>query len=358
MLHTLSARGSHRAESWKAQDFLRSRAASLAGVALLSLGWLPSGAAQSVPAGAGVESLPAEAPVSISLEDVEYPFPVTYLPLRLHGEDVRMAYMDVAPQDSNNGRSVVLLHGLNFFGEYWAGTIEALRNQGFRVVAVDQVGFGRSSKPLIPYTLGQHAANTRRLLEHLGIAEAAIVGHSFGGMLATRFALFYPEVATHLVLVNQIGLTDLRLQRPWRPTEEVYQEELERDSAAIRRTFERYYVQWRPEFERHVHIHRGWTRSGDWPRLAMIRALNRQVIFSEPVVYDWPHIRSRTLVIGGEVDGSDFPALARNVAESIPNAELVLFPDIGHNPHLEAPALFHEALVRFLRSDPSRPAQP
>jgi pimeloyl-ACP methyl ester carboxylesterase len=291
-------------------------------------------------------------PVSISLEDIEYPFPVDFMSLELHGEELRMAYMDVAPAGTPNGQSVVLLHGLNFFGEYWGGTIEALRREGFRVVAVDQVGFGRSSKPILPYTLGMHAANTRRLLNHLGIERAAIVGHSFGGMLATRFALVYPELTTHLALVNQIGLTDQRLSRAWRPTEEVFREELGRDLTAIRRTFERYYVDWRPEFERHIRIHHGWTLSGDWPRLAMIRALNRQVIYSEPVVHDWPHIHPRTLVIGGEVDGSDFPALARRSAEAIPNAELVLFPEVGHNPHLEAPALFRPALIRFLRSDP------
>jgi pimeloyl-ACP methyl ester carboxylesterase len=287
-------------------------------------------------------------PVSISLEDVPYPFPVQHMPLVLSGQDLRMAYMDVAPVGRATGRAVVLLHGLNFFGEYWGGTIEALRNEGFRVIAVDQIGFGRSSKPIIPYTLGQHAANTRKLLEKLGISEAAVVGHSFGGMLATRFALAYPEFTSHLALVNQIGMTDQRLDRPWRPTDEVYREELERDHGAIRRTFERYYVEWRPEFERHIRVHHGWTLSSEWPRLAMIRALNRQVIFSEPVVYDWPHIRAKTLVIGGEVDGPDFPGLARRVAATIPDARLVLFPGVGHNPHLEAPELFHPALIRFL----------
>jgi pimeloyl-ACP methyl ester carboxylesterase len=201
------------------------------------------------------------------------------MPLRILGEDLRMAYMDVAPTAESNGQAVVLLHGLNFFGEYWGGTMDALRAQGFRVLAVDQVGFGRSSKPLLPYSLGHHAANTRDLLDHLGIDRAAIVGHSFGGMLATRFALVYPDVTTHLVLVNQIGLEDQRLDRPWRRTEDVYRDELERDYAFIRGTFEDYYVDWRPEFERHVRVHHGWTQSPDWPRLAMIRAHNRQVVY-------------------------------------------------------------------------------
>ena len=68
-------------------------------------------------------------PGSITLEDLPYPYPVSYLPLTLYGQDVRMAYMDVAPSAQPNGRTVVLFHGMNFFGEYWAATIDVLRKQ-------------------------------------------------------------------------------------------------------------------------------------------------------------------------------------------------------------------------------------
>src|SRR5688572_2520349 len=99
-------------------------------------------------------------PVSITLEDLPYPHPVSFLPLTLYGQDVRMAYMDVPPVGQPNGRAVVLLHGMNFFGEYWAGTVDVLRREGFRVIVPDQVGFGRSSKPNMPYTLHDMAMNT------------------------------------------------------------------------------------------------------------------------------------------------------------------------------------------------------
>src|SRR5215813_11547168 len=116
-------------------------------------------------------------PGSITYEEVEYPYPVSYLPLTLYGQDVRMAYMDVAPLGTPNGRTVVLLHGMNFGGFYFAGPIEVLRKEGFRVIATDQIGFGRSSKPIIPYNFHDMALNSRRLLEKLGIARVSIVGH-------------------------------------------------------------------------------------------------------------------------------------------------------------------------------------
>src|SRR5438270_13778593 len=162
-------------------------------------------------------------PGSITYEDVAYPYPVQYVPLTVYGQDVRMAYMDVPPAGPPNGRTVVLFHGMNFGGFYFSGPIEALRREGFRVVAPDQIGFGRSSKPIIPYNFHDMALNTRKLLQFLGVTRTAIVGHSMGGMLAARFAASYPDITERVVLYDPIGLTDVRWERPWRTAEEAYQ---------------------------------------------------------------------------------------------------------------------------------------
>ncbi|MSO63448.1 MAG: alpha/beta fold hydrolase [Acidobacteria bacterium] len=130
---------------------------------------------------AGQAEAPPKAPAdvkpgSITYEDIAYPYPVSYLPLTLYGQDVRMAYMDVAPAGQPNGRTVVLFHGMNFGGFYFGGPIEALRNEGFRVVVPDQIGFGRSSKPIIPYNFHDMALNTRKLLQSLGVTPSYDVG--------------------------------------------------------------------------------------------------------------------------------------------------------------------------------------
>ena len=297
-------------------------------------------------------------PGSITLEDVPYPHPVSYLPMTLYGQDVRMAYMDVPAESEANGRTVVLLHGMNFFGEYWSGTIDVLRKQGFRVVVPDQIGFGRSSKPIIPYNFHDMALNTRKLLQHLGISKAAIVGHSMGGMLAARFAASYPDMTERAVLYNPIGLTDPRWARPWRSTDESYKDTLDWTYQRIYQGIARYFVQgWRPEYEKYVRIHYGWTLSGDWPRFAMVRTRVQQMVYVDPVVYDWPHIKVKTLVLGGDKDGASFPERAKHIADTIPGAELVLIPNVGHVPHFEAPDLFYKALLKFLNSDAGAPLQ-
>src|SRR5512141_1517701 len=123
------------------------------------------------------------APGSITYEDIPYPHPVKTLPLTLYGQDVRMAYMDVPPAGAANGRQIVLLHGMNFGGFYFAGLIESLRKEGFRLIVPDQIGFGRSSKPVIPYNFHDMASNTRKLLASAGVAKPVVLGHSMGGML-------------------------------------------------------------------------------------------------------------------------------------------------------------------------------
>src|SRR5260370_34524927 len=111
-----------------------------------------------------------------------------YVTLALYGQDVRMAYMDVRPSGTPNGHTVVLLHGNNFAGFYFGGPIDALRKEGFRVVVPDQIGYGRSSKPIMPYNFTDMARNTRLILQSLKIERVMVVGHSIVGMLASRFA--------------------------------------------------------------------------------------------------------------------------------------------------------------------------
>jgi pimeloyl-ACP methyl ester carboxylesterase len=295
-------------------------------------------------------------PGSITYDDIAYPYPVSYLPLTLYGQDVRMAYMDVPAAGQPNGRTVVLFHGMNFGGFYFAGPIDVLRRAGFRVIVPDQIGFGRSSKPIIPYNFHDMALNTRRLLESLGIAKVSIVGHSMGGMLAARFAASFPDITERAVLYDPIGLTDIRYERPWRSADEAYKATMEQTNdqrwqgfyANIRRYFPSPGA-WKPEYEQYVRILYAPTLSGDWPRLAMVRSIYQQMLYLDPVVYDWAKIKAKTLVIGGEKDGMDFPRLAKHIADTVPGAELVILPNLGHVPHLEAPDMFYPPLLKFLQ---------
>jgi len=296
-------------------------------------------------------------PVSINIEDVPYPHPVHFLERTLQDQVVRIAYMDVPPVGSPNGQTVVLLHGGSYYGWYWKETIEALSDAGFRVVVKDRLGWGRSSKPILQYSMNLHASNTKALMDHLGIAEAAIVGHSMGGQMGSRFAYLYPEATTHLVMVNPIGLSDSRPREWSEPNWGQEETDLQAVYERTLRTEMRRLVEWRPESLEHVRIRYGQVLSGDWPRLAYVRSLGGLGRSGDSVVHEWPLMATKTMIIGGEVDqGPGFPERARAAVDALQNAELVLFPNVGHNPHEEIPDIFNPELIRFLESDADVPA--
>ena len=252
----------------------------------------------------------------------------------------------------------MLLHGFNFFGEAWAGTIDVLARKGFRVIVPDQIGFGRSSKPFIPYTFNDMAHNTRRLLQSLGVERAAIVGHSMGGMLASRYAMLYPTATTHVVLVNQIGLSDVRAGRSPHYLDDAYRTDSNgalpnRSYEQVRASITRYFVTWKPEYEKYVRIHWGWTQHKDWEWFSKVRGAMTQMLSAETVVYDWQHIKSKALVIGGAKDTPQYPEQAKHVAASIPGAQLELIENVGHVPQFESPEIFHAKLVAFLETPPA-----
>jgi pimeloyl-ACP methyl ester carboxylesterase len=304
---------------------------------------------------------PTEAPahwgaVSANFEEIPYPYPVRFLELNRFQQDIRMAYMDVPPSGRANDQTVFIQHGMNFYSEAYTPTIKALSAAGFRVIAVDRIGYGKSTKPILPYSFNFVAANMKSLLDELEIDEVAIVGHSMGGMTVSRFAMVYPDITTHVVMINQIGLTDQRQSRPWRDPfagggTTTYQ--------SILRGHQNYFpLRWPPEHLEFVRRQFGQTMSGEWNRVAQVRRLQGQMLYDDPVVYDWQHIASKALVIGGEEDGlvDDFPTLAHNVNNELQNSTILLYPDVGHAPQIEIPDLFHDDLIRFLKSDPNAPA--
>ena len=164
---------------------------------------------------------PDQEPIGVGLESFVYPYPVQYLMLRMEGKDVKLAFMDIEPSAAANGRTVVLMHGRNFFGAYWKDSIQFLSARGYRVLVPDQIGFGKSTKPDVPHSFHTHAYNTKQLLDYLSVKRAILVAHSLGGMMAMRFALMYPEQVERLVLEAPLGLEDYRTKVPFATREQL-----------------------------------------------------------------------------------------------------------------------------------------
>lgn len=304
-------------------------------------------------------------PLGIAMEGFTYPSAVKLLPVHVEGQDLRMAYMDVPPAGPSQGRVALLLHGKNFFGAYWEGTIRALTGAGWRVIVPDQLGFGKSSKPDLHYSFELLAQTTHQLLDALGVSRVAVIGHSMGGMLAVRFALMYPESTTQLVLENPIGLEDYRAKVPYQPIETNYRNTLAQTEESLRKFIGGYFVRWSDAYEPYVQVPYRWTLSAEYPRYARASALTYEMIYTQPVLQDLPRLAVPTLLVIGQADHTvvgrqlvskevlatlgDWPALGRKAAAAIPEARLVELAGVGHVPHLEAPERFAAAVLGFLR---------
>ncbi len=304
------------------------------------------------------------------LEGFDYPWPVQHFRFTSQGQVLDMAYMDVPPSGAPNGKVAVLMHGKNFCAATWQETVTVLTGQGYRVVAPDQIGFCKSSKPAkYQFSFRQLAGNTRALLDSLGVQRSILIGHSTGGMLAIRYALTWPEEVEQLVLVDPIGLEDWQAKGvPWQSVDAWYAQEKQNDADRIR-DYEKatYYAgQWDPAYERWVQMLAGMYRGPGRDAVAWDSALLYDMIFNQPVVYELERLRMPVLLMIGDRDTTaigkalappairatlgDYPALGKAAAARIQHARLVEFPDLGHAPQIQAPEQFHKALLDGLNT--------
>lgn len=301
-----------------------------------------------------------------NLSAYPYPYPVKFFDFKSQKQDVRMAYMDESPK-VGNGQTVVLMHGKNFSGYYWQPTMKVLLEKGFRVVVPDQIGFGKSTKPeSYQFSFHSLADNTNMLLESLGIKQVEVVGHSMGGMLAVRFALMYPAKILKLILINPLGLEDWKTLVPYRGIDDTYTQELKATPSSIREYQKNFYYngKWKPEYEDLIQPLIGFAKHPDYLRVAWTSSLVSEMIYTQPVVYEFPLIKSPTLLIIGQRDrtapGADrvskdvadklgnYAKLGKMAKKAIPKAKLVEIPKVGHMPQVEKFDEYKKALLEFL----------
>ena len=309
---------------------------------------------------------PAE-PLGIALEGYRYPFPVQYLPLGLKHHAVRLAYMDVAPTGPSNGRTVLLLHGRNFPASYWELTIRKLTAAGYRVVAPDQINFGKSSKlDDVPVSFDNMAAHTAALLDHLRVERVDVVAHSMGNMAGVRFVRTYPERVGKLVMYGPVGLEDYRFYVPPVPEEQLIEQEDKLSGEAYLNQLIATYGLTLPkeEVQPFVEIRERMKGSAEWPRWVRSFVSSYYAMWGQPVVHELPLIDKPVLFLVGTRDrtapGRPFARpedrdkmgriaeRAQELAPRMQNARVELFANVGHLIHLEASDRFHEVLLRFL----------
>lgn len=250
---------------------------------------------------------------------------------KVFGQTIR--YYDVG-----SGSPLVLIHGIGGDADDWAFSLEALASS-HRVIALDLLGFGRSDKPYLDYSIDVFVEGLERFLRSLGIARTSLVGHSLGGWIAASFALRSPEAVDNLVLMDSAGV--------WGEMQELPIDLHVSTLAHMREIFKHLFYdktlisEALVEFAYTNHLERG-------DGATIHNVLESLHSGRERLDESIGGLRVPTLIIWGENDEIIPVEIGRRIQELVRGSSLEVIPQCGHLPELEKPSEFVRCVLQFL----------
>tara|TARA_R110000772_G_scaffold64210_3_gene143772 strand:+ start:102234 stop:103298 length:1065 start_codon:yes stop_codon:yes gene_type:complete len=299
------------------------------------------------------------------LSAYEYDFDVNFLPIRSQRQSLQMAFIYL--KGDPDKPVFTLMHGKNFNADYWTETALYLQEKGYGVVIPDQIGFGKSSKPAnYQYSFAAMAHHTQSLLAFLEIEKSIVIGHSMGGMLASRFALMYPQITQQLILLNPIGLENYLKYVDYKDSDFFYKNELAKTAESIKnyQKINYYDGKWNAQYEALTHFMVGQIHGPDKELIAWVNAKTYDMIFTQSVITEFNELvvpvsliigtRDRTgpgrywMRPGVDYELGRYDRIGQAAVKLIPNAKLFELPGLGHLPHIENFERFSAALDQAL----------
>jgi pimeloyl-ACP methyl ester carboxylesterase len=246
----------------------------------------------------------------------------------------------LAYYEAGKGQPVILIHGLGADSRHWAANIDALA-ENYRVIALDQIGYGQSDKPLMRYSVANFSDYLLGFFDAVKIPKASLVGNSLGGWVALDFAIRHPDRVDKLVLVDAAGL---------RPTTALKIPEGGPKTATPSNA--RWFFnlmeankEWAttdlgPDaFERHVRNGDSYTVASSVAEMATGRDFEDGKL---------GQVHAPTLIVWGRDDLLIPLAMGQAFHQHIAGAQMVVLEGTGHIPMLAKPAEFNDTVKKFL----------
>lgn len=244
--------------------------------------------------------------------------------------------------DLGSGPVVVLVHGLGSRKEDWTPVLEPL-SQKYRLLVPDQIGFGKSDKPLLDYSIQTYVDFLNEFLRQLKVEKATLVGESLGGWIAALYAVELSGGA-HLVPMEKMVLVDAAgLKQDVPPPSNLNPSTLAAMRALMEEVF--YDTSWLSEdalrkiFTDKLAVHDGYTVKS---------ILSNPAVLAERLDDRLTSIKTPTLVTWGKQDKLVPLSSGERYAAGIAGAKLVTFDKCGHVPAIEKTEEFVAAVTAFL----------
>jgi len=240
---------------------------------------------------------------------------------------------------AGQGPAILILHGWGGSSDSWLKVQEILAKAGFKVICPDFPGFGKSKTPFETWGAKEYANFVLNLTKILELQKFFLLGHSFGGRVAIKFSVLYPEKIKSLILCDSAGI-----KQKWGLGEKLIFQISKLGNAIFTPTpLKRFKDKAKNLFYLFLR-HRDYAKAD-----GMMRKILKKVI-TEDLLDDLPQIKTRTLIIWGESDKLVPVKYVHIFKEKIENSELKILPKIGHSPHLEVPEKLTEIIINFLRA--------
>ncbi|MGQ4891323.1 MAG: alpha/beta fold hydrolase [Candidatus Njordarchaeia archaeon] len=233
-----------------------------------------------------------------------------------------------------DGQNVLFfVHGLGETHETWVDQIDYFKNKGFKVIALDLRGHGKSDIPKKKITMEDFAKDVLSVLKDTGISKANLVGYSMGALVVLEVLNLDKSVGDKIVLEAFVP------QYPPAQTEVLINMSMDEIASQVAE-----YVVWRTAPQ---------ELKGDIKRI--ISETNKEVYIQsaeaatsknyEPILTE---IENQTLLVYGQFDFICPPEIGEKVKDRMKNAEMIVLDNVGHMPHREKPEEYNSALEKFL----------
>ena len=237
---------------------------------------------------------------------------------------------------SNGVNTILILHGWGGSSRSWSKVKEILEKQSFNVFTPDLPGFGTTPPPPEPWNVEKYAEWVKDFCEKQRLSQFFLLGHSFGGQIATRFATTYPVMLQGLIFCSSVSI---RIKPNLKAKIIIFLAKFG-NAVFAPKILARFKDSARNLFY-------SFLRNRDYVKANAIMKETMKNVLAEDLSQELSKISAKTLLIWGAKDKLVPKQQAYIFKNNIKNSEIEILQGIGHSPHLECPGKLAEIIINF-----------